>query len=68
VELGPGEPATLELLDVSGRRIASWRALAPSSGATTLVLGDTAALAPGVYLLRLTRAGERVGARVCVLD
>ena len=52
-------PARLEAFDLAGRRVAA-REVGPLGGGSHEVrLGEGRALAPGVYLLRLTR-GERV--------
>lgn len=58
-------PARLELLDVTGRRIASLelRGLAAGEHAVTL---ETPA-APGLYWARLSQAGKLVSTRVAVL-
>ena len=56
-----GDPATLDLLDVGGRRVATVDAGALGAGTHRLRLGDTADLAPGLYMVRL-----RQGARVLV--
>ncbi len=59
-------PAKLDLLDVSGRRIAS-REL-PGDGAVQLVrVDETGSLAPGVYFARLVQAGHACLARVAVI-
>lgn len=59
-------PATLDLVDVSGRRIAS-RAL-PGDGAVQFVRFDeTASLAPGIYFARLTQGPHTKLTRVAVL-
>jgi hypothetical protein len=54
---GPGE-ATLELLDVSGRRIASRRLVAEAGGARVVDLGHDLHPAPGLYVIRLTLGGR----------
>jgi hypothetical protein len=49
-------PATLELLDIGGRRVDA-RTVA-GAGRATAVLGGTAPLGAGVYFVRLTQAGR----------
>lgn len=58
-------PATLELLDVSGRRV--WSREVRGAGPHTLSVGEGLSLAPGVYLARLSRGGEARTARVAIL-
>jgi hypothetical protein len=58
--------ATLELLDLSGRRIELRAVGTLGAGRHTLRLGESAPLAPGLYFVRLTAAGRNVTARVCV--
>lgn len=57
-------PARLELLDVSGRRIASHEV---GAGRHTLDLGAGRRLAPGLYLVRLTQGANARTARAVVL-
>lgn len=57
-------PATLELLDVAGRRL--WRQdVGPLGGGTHVMrVPSAAAVAPGVYLLRLTRGTATLTSKV----
>jgi hypothetical protein len=55
--------ATLDLLDLSGRRVLS-RELSAGSHSVTL---DRGALRPGVYFVRLTQAGTTRNKRIVVL-
>lgn len=64
--LPSAEPATLELFDVGGRRVASQHLNAPAPGRHALRLGAERALAPGLYLARVTQAGRSAIARVVV--
>jgi len=57
-------PATLELIDVSGRRVLSREV----AGAGRQVLRLEESLAPGVYVVRLTQGGRAVTARVVVTE
>ena len=57
--LPDASPARLEAFDLAGRRVAA-REVGPLGGGSHEVrLGESRPLAPGIYLLRLTR-GERV--------
>ena len=59
-------PATLELLDVSGRRVRA-REVGGAAGSQLVDLGDGASLAAGVYVLRLTQGGQIASSRVTVV-
>ncbi|MBI5709560.1 MAG: hypothetical protein HZC42_04535 [Candidatus Eisenbacteria bacterium] len=60
----PGaEPATLELLDVSGRRIVTREVGTLGAGNHVLRLDDATGLNPGVYWVRLAQAGRRLLAK-----
>lgn len=63
----PG-PARLDVLDVSGRRVATRDAGALGPGRHVVELGRERALPPGLYLLRLVQGREVRLARVVVLD
>lgn len=65
--LPTAEPATLELLDLAGRRVASRSLAGATPGAHVLALGRDAFPA-GVYFARLTQAGHSVQQRVVVLQ
>lgn len=57
--------ATLELLDVSGRRLAD--RLVTGAGAQVVNLAEGRTLEPGVYLVRLTQGGRSLTARVSIV-
>jgi hypothetical protein len=59
--------ATLEVLDVAGRRVIVRRLTEWPAGNHVLSLGHGRPLAAGVYLLRLTQAGRSVTARASVV-
>jgi hypothetical protein len=59
--------ASLELFDVAGRRIATREVGALGVGRHTLELRESAGLAPGLYLVRLTRGPDAQVTRVVVL-
>ncbi len=62
-----GAGATLELLDLAGRRVAAHELARFAPGVHTLALADGSALHPGVYLVRLARPGETSTRKVAVL-
>ena len=66
-DLPGSEPATLEVFDVAGRRLAR-RELLPTSAGSTLQVeaGSGMRFAPGAYFLRLTQ-GNRAPSRKMVL-
>jgi hypothetical protein len=61
-------PARLELLDVSGRRVAAREVGALGAGRHVVDLAAERRLTPGLYLVRLTRGAEARVARMTVLD
>lgn len=68
VGLPSADPARLELLDVMGRRIASLDVGVLGAGRHSVELGVGQRLAPGLYLLRLTQAGNARVTRVAFVD
>jgi hypothetical protein len=64
--LPSGDAATLEMIDVSGRRVLARALTGLSAGRHTLRL-DQAPPAAGVYFLRLTQKGRSVTARAAYL-
>ena len=62
-----GAAASLELLDVAGRRIAKHEVGALGAGRHTLDLGEGARLAPGLYLVCLRQGTNTRVTRVAVL-
>jgi hypothetical protein len=61
-------PARLELLDISGRRIASHDVGQLGAGRHRVDLSPGYRLAPGIYWLHLIQGGERRGTRFALLD
>jgi hypothetical protein len=59
--------ARLEVFDVAGRRFASRRVGELGAGDHVVQLGARGSLAPGMYVIRLTRAGESRVAHVAIL-
>jgi hypothetical protein len=62
------EPATVELLDVGGRRIVSRSVGALGAGSHEIDLAEGQRLRPGVYLVKLSAGAESRVMRVVVLD
>jgi len=56
-------PATLEILDVAGRRVLSREVGTLGAGSHVLNLGDPAGLGMGLYFLRITQGDEQRQAR-----
>ena len=59
-------PATLELLDLAGRRVRSVDVGTLGTGRHTVALGERVGLPSGVYLVRLRHSGRSLVAK-CVL-
>jgi hypothetical protein len=60
--LESGEPATLDVLDVTGRRVLTREVGMLGAGHHALSLPETKGLPAGIYALRLTQAGRTVAA------
>jgi hypothetical protein len=67
VVLESGEPATLELLDLGGRRVLAREVGQLGYGSHSVTLAGARALAPGVYIVRITQSGRSATAKVSVL-
>lgn len=68
LSLPDGAAASLELLDVSGRRVASRQVGSLGPGIHLVSLGrDTSRLAAGVYLIRLVQGGRVLTDKVAVV-
>jgi hypothetical protein len=64
----PGDaPGQLELIDVSGRRVASTEVGSLGAGRHTWTFGREAALPPAIYVIRLTQGGQSFTRRVAVI-
>jgi len=63
-----GARGTLELLDLAGRRVAFRDLSGESAGRHQARLLERQALRPGVYMIRLTHAGEVRGMKVAVIQ
>ena len=61
------EPATIELLDVAGRRVIGRPVGAYGPGDHVIRLGDGRRFSPGVYLLRLSQGKRSVTRKTVVL-
>ncbi len=68
VRLPDQEPARIELLDVTGRRVAARSIVAQGAGEQLINLGRTTAFHSGVYFARLHHRGRMVTRRVVVAD
>ena len=66
--LAVAQPARLDLLDVTGRLVATRDAGVLGIGRHTLDLAAGHAIAPGIYLVRLTQGRERRTVRAVVLE
>jgi hypothetical protein len=60
-------PATIDVLDLSGRRIHHEAVGAPSPGLNTRLLPLKARLRPGLYFIRLDQPPRRLFTKICVL-
>lgn len=65
--LSTREPARLELIDVTGRRVLA-RDLDPGAGPRQLDLGSTTNFRAGIYMVRIIQAGRRVMGKVAVVN
>jgi hypothetical protein len=65
--LASAGPATIELLDISGRRVIERSLHGLSPGRRDVNLGDTHRLAPGIYLVRLQQGTEVAMSKACVI-
>ena len=66
--LPSGEPARLELMDVSGRRVVGREVGALGAGRHVLDLAGEGRLPPGLYLVRIAQGANARTARVIVLQ
>ena len=60
-------PATLELIDISGRRVRELAVGGLGAGRRVVRFGAGARLKPGIYWIKLTRAGRTLARRAVVL-
>jgi hypothetical protein len=61
------EPATLELMDLAGRRIAKQEVGSLGIGPHVVSLGEGMSLRPGIYLIRLTQGTRSLSAKAVVI-
>lgn len=66
LSLAGGQPAVLEVFDLSGRRIVSRPLAAGSAGRRVIEVTRDMGWAPGVYVVRLAQAGRATSTRVVV--
>ena len=67
LSLGDLAPATLEVFDVRGRRLAARRIESMGPGWHTVTIGDSSWLRAGHYLVRLTQGGRSLATRAVVV-
>jgi hypothetical protein len=65
--LPSGAPATLELLDLAGRRLRRMAVGGNGAGSEVVDLAPREPLRPGIYVVRLEQDGRSVAARVAVV-
>jgi hypothetical protein len=65
--MSAAQPATLEAVDVNGRRVAMREVGSMGIGRHIVDLTPTRALAPGIYLLKLTQGGRVLTAKATVV-
>lgn len=68
LSLPTGAAASLELLDLAGRRVASRAVGSLGAGTHRVSLISDRAVQPGLYLLRLTHSGQTRSLKVAVLE
>jgi hypothetical protein len=66
--LPSAEPASLEVTDVAGRRVARQEVGLLGAGSHRVTLPRSPRLPPGLYFLRLTQGTQRLSARVVAID
>ena len=62
------QPARLELLDITGRRVLQQDLGAPAPGRRSVMFSPRGALSPGIYFLRVRQADRSGTLRLVVLD
>jgi hypothetical protein len=67
LSLGDLEPATLEVFDVSGRKLEARRVEGMGPGWHTVTIGDPSMLPAGLYLVRLTQGRRSLTTRAAVV-
>src|SRR5207249_4240980 len=60
--------ADLELIDITGRRLGDWEVGSLGTGSHAMEVGGKQRLMPGIYLVRLTQAGQSLTSRVAVIE
>ena len=66
-ELPDAAPATLDVLDISGRRVESRGVGLLGAGSQAITLGGREPLPAGIYIVRLTRSGRSLATKACVI-
>ncbi len=62
-----GAPATLDLVDVAGRVVKTANVGVLGAGMHRVHFGGDGSLQPGMYLVRLSQAGHRIGTKVALI-
>jgi len=65
--LASAEPASITLLDVTGRRVVSREVGSLGAGSHTVDLGSTATVPTGVYWIKLTQGGHTLSSKATVM-
>jgi hypothetical protein len=65
--LATREPAKLELIDITGRRVHEQDLVGLGAGEHTLNLGATSRFRAGIYMVRITQAGRRTSGKVALV-
>jgi hypothetical protein len=67
IHFASADPATIELIDIAGRRLIHERAIPAKSGAYAWAARGENALPPGIFFLRVTQSGASAVAKTVVL-
>jgi hypothetical protein len=62
-----GAPGEIALFDIAGRRVGSWPVRPTLEGEQHIVLAESAALRPGMYVVRLQQGALRRSERLLLL-
>lgn len=65
--LGSREPARIQILDVTGRRVLERDLVGLGPGQHVLDLGDSGRFRAGVYLVRITQGGRRITGKYAIV-
>jgi hypothetical protein len=65
--LATREPARLELLDITGRRVLARDLVGLGAGPQVLDLGSSTGFRAGIYLIRITQGGRRITGKAVIV-